>query len=521
MERIIKYIIAAAVTGFAAVSCNWLNVSPSNSVDETDLFTTGYGFRNALNGVYLHMGSQAVYGENLSWGFLSSVAQEYLTDASQQGSASYQLTRDAAAFVFNSTETKAAITKIWETQYSIIANINKIIAHIEDAPAGIFTYGQEEKDLIAGEAYALRAMLHFDLLRLFAPAPATYPDGTYLPYRDSFTASVGTKLTVSEFLEKVMADMETALPLLRHFDTEVHPEAMYASMMSEPAPQWNSRYRYDSSMYIDDMGEFFWFRGWRMNYLAALALQARICLYAGAEFYSYANSAAKELYNTYYQERKWVGFTPQENITCSPDLRYTKLSCDVLFGAYYKNLAQDYDSKLMGSDNSVRYPLAGIAELFASDNTGLYSDYRYTYTVAASNTSASAWYSLKYRASSESVVSKVENPMIPVIRFSEVCYILAELCARRGDISGGIEYLETVRKARGAERSLSLTVRTKEDLLEEILLDARKEFLCEGTVFYMYKRLNTKYVQDSSNPSAMKDMTAGYVLPVPTSENPF
>lgn len=115
MERIFKYIIAAAVSGFAAVSCNWLNVSPSNSVDETDLFTTGYGFRNALNGVYLHMGSQAVYGENLSWGFLSSVAQEYLTDASQQGSASYQLTRDAAAFVFNSTETKAAITKIWET----------------------------------------------------------------------------------------------------------------------------------------------------------------------------------------------------------------------------------------------------------------------------------------------------------------------------------------------------------------------------------------------------------------------
>ncbi len=503
------------------VSCKWLDVSPSNSVDETDLFTTGYGFRNALNGVYLHVGSSAVYGENLSWGFLSAVAQEYLTDGSQQGSMSYQLTKDAAAFVFNSTETSSVIADIWDTQYSIIANVNKIIEHLEDAPAGIFTYGQDEKDLIAGEAYALRAMLHFDLLRLFAPAPAAYPSGTYIPYRDSFSASVGTALSVEDFISRVIADMHIALPLLKRFDLEVHPEAMYASMMTESAPQWNSRYRFDSSMYIDEMGEFFWFRGWRINYMAALALYSRICMYAGPEYYPAANTSAKELYTDFYQERSWVGFTPQENIACSSDSRYTKLSCDVLFGAYYRNLAADFDAKLFGSDNSVRYPLAGIPELFASDNTGLYSDYRYSYLISSSNTSTSAYYTRKYSSSSEPVVEKVENPMVPVIRFSEICYILAEMCAIQGRIDEGIGYLETVRKARGAERSLSLTVSTKEQLLDEILLDARKEFLCEGNIFYMYKRLGVKSVQDSSNPSAMKDMSAGYVLPVPTSENPF
>lgn len=502
-------------------SCDMLDVTPSNSVDETDLFTTGYGFRNALNGVYLHLGKTDVYGENMSWGFLSSVAQEYLTDDSQQGSSSYQLSRDAAAFIFNSTETKSAISKIWEKQYSIIANVNKIIAHIDEAPATIFTYGQDEKDLIKGEAYALRAMLHFDLLRLFAPAPATNPTGTYLPYRETFNATIGTQLTVSDFLEKVMADMEVATPLIKHFDLNVHPQAMYASMMTESAPQWNSRYRFDSSMYIDDMGEFFWFRGWRLNYLAVLGLRARIYLYAGADYYAMANSAARELYNTFYKEKKWIGFTPQDNITCSQDLRYCKLSCDVLFGAYYRNLATDYDAKLMGANNSVRYPLAGISELYASDNTGLYSDYRYSYIIASSNASASSWYSLKYRSTAEAIASKVENPMIPLIRFSEVCHILAEISARQGKISDGITYLEEVRKARGAERSLSLTVSTREQLLDEILLDARKEYSCEGNLFYMYKRLNTRYVLDSSNPMVMRDMTSGYVLPIPTSENPF
>lgn len=42
----------------------------------------------------------------------------------------------------------------------------------------------------------------FDLLRLFAPAPATNPSGTYLPYRDKYEAAVIEKSTVTDFIEK-------------------------------------------------------------------------------------------------------------------------------------------------------------------------------------------------------------------------------------------------------------------------------------------------------------------------------
>ena len=72
------------MTSLLAVSCGWLDITPENAIDEDDLFTTGYGFRNSLNGVYLKIGSRDLYGENLSWGFLSAAAQEYLTDNSQQ-----------------------------------------------------------------------------------------------------------------------------------------------------------------------------------------------------------------------------------------------------------------------------------------------------------------------------------------------------------------------------------------------------------------------------------------------------
>lgn len=515
MKRIL-YIISLT---FLAASCDWLAITPENAIDEDDLFTTGYGCRNSLNGIYLKMGSSDVYGENLSWGFLSAAAQEYLTDNSQQGSYSVQMSKDAADFVYNSTVTQPAVQAIWETQYSMIANLNKILEHIDDIPKIEFAYGEEERTLIKSEAYALRAMLHFDLLRLFAPAPATNPTDTYLPYREEFSSSIGEKLTVTQFIEKVMMDIAKAEPGLKMIDTEFHPSAMYASMMNEASTSWNARYRFDSQMYIDEMGEFFWFRGWRMNYLALLGLKARICMYAGASYHTMARSAAKELYDQYYMNQKWVGFTPADNITCQSELRHFKVADDVLFGAYYRNLATDYDAVLYGNDNNVKYPLANIETLFAKDNTGLYSDYRLTYLIKTTNALNKAYYSGKYSVSSEAVAEAIENPMIPIIRLSEICYILAELSANSGKIEEGIEYLHQVRKARGAERTI--TASTAEELMEEIILDARKDFLCEGQTFFLYKRLNLQTVPSASRPGTEKSMQNGYVIPIPTSESPF
>ena len=518
MKRYICH-IAACLGALLAAGCQWLDVTPDNAIDSDDLFSTGYGCRNALNGIYITIGDSRVYGENLSWGFLSAVAQNYLTDSSEQGQNTYEAYRDAAGLVYNSASTLKVVTDIWETQYSIIANINKLLENVETVPAGEFAYGEQERALIRAEALALRAVLHFDLLRLFAPAPATSPAGTYLPYRDEFTAGMGEKLTVPQFIERVLADIAKAEPVLKSFDTEFHPEAMYASMMGTPTPEWNARYRLDSRNYIDAMGLFFWYRGWRMNYLSLLGFKARICLYAGEAYHRNALAAARELYRDYYERLGWVGFTTAENITCSTDRRYCKVSSDVLFAAYNNNLAANYESRLSLANNIVRMPLANIQTLFASDNTGIYTDYRLRYLLDATNSSNQSYYSRKYVASSDSVVEVIENPMVPVLRFSEVCYILAELSARDGNVAEGIAYLEEVRRARGAERPLSQSVTTAEALMDEIILDARKEFIAEGNMFYMYKRLGMNEVAGSDG--GIRRMEGGYVLPIPASESPF
>ena len=58
-----------------------------------------------------------------------------------------------------------------------------------------------------GEAYACRALMHFDLLRLFAPALINDDQGTYVPYVDTYPEIYATSMQVAPFLDKVIADL--------------------------------------------------------------------------------------------------------------------------------------------------------------------------------------------------------------------------------------------------------------------------------------------------------------------------
>ena len=40
-----------------------------------------------------------------------------------------------------------------------------------------------------------------------------------------------------------------------------------------------------------------------------MCIRDSVCIYAGPAYYKNAETAAKELYNTYYQQKRWIGFT--------------------------------------------------------------------------------------------------------------------------------------------------------------------------------------------------------------------
>ena len=55
MKKLISHILIA-LTGMLAVSCNaWLDVTPENAIADDDLFSTGFGYRNALNLSLIHI----------------------------------------------------------------------------------------------------------------------------------------------------------------------------------------------------------------------------------------------------------------------------------------------------------------------------------------------------------------------------------------------------------------------------------------------------------------------------------
>ncbi len=167
MKTFIKH-IAVILSVLVFSGCNkWLDVKPTDQITQERLFSEGIGFRNALNGIYQYIAEGNLYGRNLTWGLNSALAQDYIgNDISQE----YQ--NAATTFVQTDPTVLAIGTNIWGNAYKAIANSNKLITEIKNKDTGLFQFGNVEKKLILGEAIALRAMLHFELVRLFAPSPA-------------------------------------------------------------------------------------------------------------------------------------------------------------------------------------------------------------------------------------------------------------------------------------------------------------------------------------------------------------
>ena len=127
---------------------------------------------------------------------------------------------------------------------------------------------------------------------------------------------------------------------------------------------------------------------------------------------------------------------------------------------------------------------------------------------------------LKYYKQVESTeYGKANNQIIPMIRMSEVYYIAAEAIYTEGDllkIAEAKSYLEKVKKGRGIKTVDYSSVSSKNDFVNMIVNDARREFFGEGQTLYMFKRLNKVLTCDSGE----IPMTEEYVvLPLPDSES--
>ena len=208
------YFLAAALIIVSLTGCKkWLDTDPPLQVDENTVLSNEQGFKEALNGVYLQMGGKSVYGRDMTFGLMSVLGRSYDTTISP---AIANLYYQGARYNFQDPELKATFKNIWENLYISIANLNNILDNAESRQ-NVFT--GNNYNTIKGEALALRAFLHFDLLRMFAPSPAAAGlNASAIPYVSKLSPYAEPVSTTGAVLDLCIADLKTAESLLSQTD---------------------------------------------------------------------------------------------------------------------------------------------------------------------------------------------------------------------------------------------------------------------------------------------------------------
>jgi len=123
-------------------------------------------------------------------------------------------------YTSNAEEETGAVGYIWRNTYEAMANANNIIQYQPDVLA---EYPQEAIRLnhILGQAYALRALCHFDLCRTYGQAYCYTPDASH-PGVPVLTRTPGpndnpSRNTVAEVYKQVLSDLSKAEELLSDY----------------------------------------------------------------------------------------------------------------------------------------------------------------------------------------------------------------------------------------------------------------------------------------------------------------
>ena len=138
-------------------SCNELDRMSPNDVAANHVFTSKEGAQSALIGLYSSMQSRDYYG-----GYYPMIADLYSDVGIDGGFDNVALDEISVLAV---TPSNIIAENTWLSIYYTIATANAIIANVDGISDPNFV--QSEKDHIKGQALAIRALAHFDLLRMF------------------------------------------------------------------------------------------------------------------------------------------------------------------------------------------------------------------------------------------------------------------------------------------------------------------------------------------------------------------
>lgn len=434
----INIILALTCLVFFASCKGFLNVEPSNYADASTSVQSAADAEVMINGLMRKLSNSSLYGRELLLYGDAKGGDLTIFTAGFGGNALYY---------FSHAVNNNTYSGFWSSSYNSLLQANNIISNIEKMKEEGST---EDMDAFLGQALTIRALLHFNLVRIYGK-----------PYNMD-KSSYGVPV--------VTAPVDASAQLLRNSVEEVYTQVV--TDLTTAAPMLSKS---KNNGYI--------------NYYGNQALLAKVYLYM--ENYAGSLAAAKNVINSgayeLYTPSQWVnswteqfgsesifelGVFPNEG-----DLGTGSVGCYLRRKGHGSSsingnfMASQYWLKIMGPQD-VRWGVMDWDQ--ATDDDGNYNHkgacYKYSGSVNLVGDG---------KGSSTAV-------NIKVFRLSEVYLIAAEAALKSNDKAAAAEYLNAI-----SERDPEMPLYTSSTVSEDaILLEIRKELFCEGKLFFEMCRLN-------------------------------
>lgn len=460
-------------------SCDdFLDVRPKSEKVESDLFSNADGFESAIYGVYGSMASNALYGRNLLWGVTDVMAQDLSVNTTEMNA--------LASFRFEeNNDLRTRFAYIWSNAYQVIGYANNILSNLDRRGGGM-----PLRNIYRGEMLAVRAYLHFDLLRLFCSTDTTRSG---IPYPTAYKPIMNDFNTVGRTFRLILADLGEAEQLLR----EAADIVAY--------PRDNSQY-YEFQRYQESHANYYAVLGilakvhWTMGNMAEAARYARMVIDSG----------------------KFPLAEPNE----VPDLFAGKLSDkETLWGLYsttYNETAQSYLYNFQSFYSYDPYTNTSGATtpqpyhtVYGRNVESTVQDYRLQWfrqgTSYARLLKVCDYHTLD---GGTSIPAGWNNRMsgINMLHVSEL-YLIAADALLDSDPSAAL----TLYNAETASRGLPAR-RQEQGLTHDIIFEEyHKEMFGEGQVWYNMKRRNMNIVSNRENRTVPASESV-YTIPIPQDE---
>lgn len=492
MKKIFLY--GCTVLLLLATSCDkWLDVQPKNQKTIDEQFSSYSGFCDALNSCYIKLKDRNIYGEKLTLSNIESMAQLWKVTET-----ALPTDNELKNFNYTGDNAKKAISNIYSALYNVIAHANMIINNMDEY--GSVISDPAKRAIIEGEAYAIRAFCHLDILRLFGQLPNNAGLQVSLPYAETVSSSnFPTYYDYAQFIAKIEVDLNEAESLLEGNDLIFK----YT---------FNELNEFDISVNDD---EFLFYRQNRFNYWAVKAFQARFYLYTGNITQAY--TIAKNIINA-------TGADGNKLITLSgsTDISLGYFACPseclMMLNAYS---IMDYSIDVLGGGATIINTSQLVVtedqfnDLFEGQGIASNNRYNKVWNRSTFDSYGTVFPVLKkYYYDSDVAVGIYDNltkrQIIPLIRLSEMYLIVMETTSDLNEANNLWTEYQLSHDVLISQDAFANLEEVKSGVIDEYL----REFYGEGQMFYTYKRLGSTSMWWRD--AAVNE--TDYIVPLPLTE---